>query len=152
MFQLVLPEYLIHVFFCVMFLCAAEWLTLALNMPLLAYHVYRWVGLSHLSQPIILLILYHFWMRIVCLIYKKYMVHVELVFCVCVCVCTSAGTQLALWWAALVSMIPPPSWMLISWHTVRRRDGANLPSTCCPSSIISMGQHTQKFTLLTKLW
>uniref|UniRef100_A0A3Q2CI84 Cornichon family member 1 n=1 Tax=Cyprinodon variegatus TaxID=28743 RepID=A0A3Q2CI84_CYPVA len=34
---LVLPEYLIHFFFCVMFLCAAEWLTLFLNLPLLAY-------------------------------------------------------------------------------------------------------------------
>lgn len=42
-FQLVLPEYLIHVFFCVMFLCAAEWLTLFLNLPLLAYHVWRFV-------------------------------------------------------------------------------------------------------------
>uniref|UniRef100_A0A8C5Y5A8 Cornichon family AMPA receptor auxiliary protein 1 n=1 Tax=Microcebus murinus TaxID=30608 RepID=A0A8C5Y5A8_MICMU len=29
---LVLPEYLIHAFFCVMFLFAAEWLTLGLNM------------------------------------------------------------------------------------------------------------------------
>lgn len=43
LFQLVLPEYLIHFFFCVMFLCAAEWLTLFLNLPLLAYHVWRWV-------------------------------------------------------------------------------------------------------------
>jgi hypothetical protein len=33
---LVLLGYLIHAFFCVMFLCAAEWLTLGLNMPLLA--------------------------------------------------------------------------------------------------------------------
>lgn len=41
LFQLVLPEYLIHAFFCVMFLCAAEWLTLGLNMPLLAYHIWR---------------------------------------------------------------------------------------------------------------
>ncbi|KAF0886546.1 CNIH1 protein, partial [Crocuta crocuta] len=38
--KLVLPEYLIHAFFCVMFLCAAEWLTLGLNMPLLAYHIW----------------------------------------------------------------------------------------------------------------
>jgi len=42
---LVLPEYLIHVFFC-----AAEWLTLGLNMPLLAYHIWRWV-LPSLSSP-----------------------------------------------------------------------------------------------------
>ncbi|KAG1934452.1 protein cornichon [Pimephales promelas] len=48
--KLVLPEYLIHVFFCVMFLCAAEWLTLGLNMPLLAYHVWRWVGHSTPNQ------------------------------------------------------------------------------------------------------
>ncbi|XP_069773092.1 protein cornichon homolog 1 isoform X4 [Narcine bancroftii] len=37
---LVLPEYLIHAFFCVMFLCASEWLTLGLNMPLLGYHIW----------------------------------------------------------------------------------------------------------------
>lgn len=43
-FQLVLPEYLIHFFFCVMFCCAAEWLTLCLNLPLLAYHVWRSVS------------------------------------------------------------------------------------------------------------
>ncbi|KAF7710749.1 protein cornichon homolog 1 isoform X1 [Silurus meridionalis] len=48
---LVLPEYLIHVFFCVMFLCAAEWLTLALNMPLLAYHVYRYMTRPVMSGP-----------------------------------------------------------------------------------------------------
>uniref|UniRef100_A0A452HXN3 Uncharacterized protein n=1 Tax=Gopherus agassizii TaxID=38772 RepID=A0A452HXN3_9SAUR len=32
---LVFPEYPIYAFFCVMFLCAAEWLTLGLNMPVL---------------------------------------------------------------------------------------------------------------------
>uniref|UniRef100_A0AAY4A6P2 Protein cornichon n=1 Tax=Denticeps clupeoides TaxID=299321 RepID=A0AAY4A6P2_9TELE len=50
-FQLVLPEYLIHVFFCVMFLCAAEWLTLGLNMPLLAYHVWRYTSRPVMSGP-----------------------------------------------------------------------------------------------------
>ncbi|CDR07528.1 unnamed protein product [Oncorhynchus mykiss] len=49
--QLVLPEYLIHVFFCVMFLCAAEWLTLGLNMPLLAYHVWRYTSRPVMSGP-----------------------------------------------------------------------------------------------------
>ncbi|KAG8517735.1 Protein cornichon-1 [Galemys pyrenaicus] len=44
--KLVLPEYLIHAFFCVMFLCAAEWLTLGLNMPLLAYHIWRFAPFS----------------------------------------------------------------------------------------------------------
>ncbi|XP_073466269.1 protein cornichon homolog 1-like [Aquarana catesbeiana] len=49
--QLVLPEYLIHAFFCVMFLCAAEWLTLSLNMPLLAYHIWRYMSRPVMSGP-----------------------------------------------------------------------------------------------------
>lgn len=51
LFQLVLPEYLIHFFFCVMFFCAAEWLTLFLNLPLLAYHVWRCVKTVPLRCP-----------------------------------------------------------------------------------------------------
>lgn len=39
--QLVLPEYSIHSLFCIMFLCAQEWLTLGLNVPLLLYHFWR---------------------------------------------------------------------------------------------------------------
>ncbi|TRY56435.1 hypothetical protein DNTS_025705 [Danionella cerebrum] len=49
--KLVLPEYLIHVFFCVMFLCAAEWLTLGLNVPLLAYHIWRYTSRPLMSGP-----------------------------------------------------------------------------------------------------
>uniref|UniRef100_A0A3Q3EUB9 Cornichon family member 1 n=1 Tax=Labrus bergylta TaxID=56723 RepID=A0A3Q3EUB9_9LABR len=49
--QLVLPEYLIHFFFCVMFFCAAEWLTLCLNLPLLAYHVWRYMSRPVMSCP-----------------------------------------------------------------------------------------------------
>uniref|UniRef100_A0AAQ4PI58 Cornichon family member 1 n=1 Tax=Gasterosteus aculeatus aculeatus TaxID=481459 RepID=A0AAQ4PI58_GASAC len=48
---LVLPEYLIHFFFCVMFFCAAEWLTLCLNLPLLAYHVWRYMSRPVMSCP-----------------------------------------------------------------------------------------------------
>ncbi|XP_054568994.1 protein cornichon homolog 3 isoform X2 [Eptesicus fuscus] len=40
--KLVLPEYSIHSLFCIMFLCAQEWLTLGLNVPLLFYHVWRY--------------------------------------------------------------------------------------------------------------
>ncbi|KAM9612742.1 protein cornichon homolog 3 isoform 1-T1 [Trichechus inunguis] len=40
--KLVLPEYSIHSLFCVMFLCAQEWLTLGLNVPLLFYHFWRY--------------------------------------------------------------------------------------------------------------
>ncbi|XP_077196729.1 protein cornichon homolog 3 isoform X6 [Paroedura picta] len=39
---LVLPEYSIHSLFCIMFLCAQEWLTLGLNIPLLFYHFWRY--------------------------------------------------------------------------------------------------------------
>uniref|UniRef100_A0A8C5VLI4 Cornichon family AMPA receptor auxiliary protein 1 n=1 Tax=Microcebus murinus TaxID=30608 RepID=A0A8C5VLI4_MICMU len=48
---LVLPEYLIHAFFCVVFLCAAEWLTLGLNMPLLACHIWRCMSRPVMSGP-----------------------------------------------------------------------------------------------------
>ncbi|KAF2986692.1 hypothetical protein EK904_013475, partial [Melospiza melodia maxima] len=41
-FRLVLPEYSIHSLFCIMFLCAQEWLTLGLNVPLLFYHFWRY--------------------------------------------------------------------------------------------------------------
>uniref|UniRef100_A0A4W4FQJ2 Cornichon family AMPA receptor auxiliary protein 3 n=1 Tax=Electrophorus electricus TaxID=8005 RepID=A0A4W4FQJ2_ELEEL len=40
--QLVLPEYSIHGLFCVMFLCAQEWLTVGLNVPLLFYNTWRY--------------------------------------------------------------------------------------------------------------
>uniref|UniRef100_A0A8C5U1S2 Cornichon family AMPA receptor auxiliary protein 3 n=1 Tax=Malurus cyaneus samueli TaxID=2593467 RepID=A0A8C5U1S2_9PASS len=40
--MLVLPEYSIHSLFCIMFLCAQEWLTLGLNVPLLFYHLWRY--------------------------------------------------------------------------------------------------------------
>jgi len=40
---LVLPEYLLHLFCNILFLISFQWFTLLLNMPLLAYHVYRWM-------------------------------------------------------------------------------------------------------------
>ncbi|XP_072407019.1 protein cornichon homolog 2 isoform X2 [Chiloscyllium punctatum] len=40
--KLVLPEYSIHGLFCVMFMCAGEWVTLGLNIPLLFYHLWRY--------------------------------------------------------------------------------------------------------------
>ncbi|XP_050815177.1 protein cornichon homolog 2 isoform X1 [Gopherus flavomarginatus] len=40
--KLVVPEYSIHGLFCLMFLCAAEWVTLGLNIPLLFYHLWRY--------------------------------------------------------------------------------------------------------------
>ncbi|KFO25369.1 Protein cornichon like protein 3 [Fukomys damarensis] len=66
--KLVLPEYSIHSLFCVMFLCAREWLTLGLNVPLLFYHFWslfcvmflcarEWLTLG-LNVP---LLFYHFW-------------------------------------------------------------------------------------------
>lgn len=34
-----------------MFFCAAEWLTLCLNLPLLAYHVWRYMSRPVMSCP-----------------------------------------------------------------------------------------------------
>ncbi|KAF4108118.1 hypothetical protein G5714_010877 [Onychostoma macrolepis] len=39
--RLVVPEYSIHGLFCLMFMCAGEWVTLGLNIPLLLYHLWR---------------------------------------------------------------------------------------------------------------
>ncbi|CAG01583.1 unnamed protein product, partial [Tetraodon nigroviridis] len=39
--RLVVPEYSIHGLFCLMFMCAGEWVTLGLNIPLLFYHLWR---------------------------------------------------------------------------------------------------------------
>lgn len=41
-----MPEYSIHGLFCLMFMCAGEWVTLGLNIPLLFYHLWRYT-----SQP-----------------------------------------------------------------------------------------------------
>uniref|UniRef100_A0A674AJQ9 Cornichon family AMPA receptor auxiliary protein 2 n=1 Tax=Salmo trutta TaxID=8032 RepID=A0A674AJQ9_SALTR len=40
--KLVVPEYSIHGLFCLMFMCAGEWVTLGLNIPLLFYHLWRY--------------------------------------------------------------------------------------------------------------
>jgi len=39
---LVLPEYALHVFFNLLFLISGEWLSLLLNLPLIAYHINRY--------------------------------------------------------------------------------------------------------------
>lgn len=47
--QLVVPEYSIHGLFCLMFMCAGEWVTLGLNIPLLLYHLWRYkLFLTHI--------------------------------------------------------------------------------------------------------
>ena len=40
-FQLVLPEYGVHIFFNILFLFAAQFGSLMFNVPLIAYHVHR---------------------------------------------------------------------------------------------------------------
>ncbi|XP_023025351.2 protein cornichon [Leptinotarsa decemlineata] len=39
---LVLPEYLLHIIFNILFAAAGEWFSLCLNIPLIAYHVNRY--------------------------------------------------------------------------------------------------------------
>lgn len=41
---LVLPEYLLHIFFNILFLFAREWFSILLNAPLIAYHVRRYMN------------------------------------------------------------------------------------------------------------
>uniref|UniRef100_A0AAQ4P9M5 Cornichon family AMPA receptor auxiliary protein 3 n=1 Tax=Gasterosteus aculeatus aculeatus TaxID=481459 RepID=A0AAQ4P9M5_GASAC len=49
--KLVLPEYSIHGLFCIMFLCAQEWLTVGLNIPLLFYNTWSWELNEDCWQP-----------------------------------------------------------------------------------------------------
>ena len=46
-----LPFFFFHAFFCVLFLYAAEWFTLGLNMPLLAYHIWKYMSRPVMSGP-----------------------------------------------------------------------------------------------------
>ena len=41
LFQLVLPEYLIHIVFNFIFMLAGEWFSVILNVPLIAYNINR---------------------------------------------------------------------------------------------------------------
>lgn len=48
---LVLPEYLLHIFFNILFLVAGEWFSLFLNIPLIAYHINRYRTRPVMSGP-----------------------------------------------------------------------------------------------------
>ena len=49
---LVLPEYILHISFNILFLFAGEWFTLLLNIPLIAYHINRYLHRpSYMSEP-----------------------------------------------------------------------------------------------------
>lgn len=48
---LVLPEYILHIFFNLLFLLSGQWLSLCLNVPLIAYHVNRYRTRPVMSGP-----------------------------------------------------------------------------------------------------
>ncbi|VDI74030.1 protein cornichon homolog 1-like [Mytilus californianus] len=48
---LVLPEYLIHVLYTILFVFAQQWGTLIMNIPLIAYHVRRYMNRPVMSCP-----------------------------------------------------------------------------------------------------
>ncbi|KAG8191454.1 hypothetical protein JTE90_020704 [Oedothorax gibbosus] len=48
---LVLPEYFLHLFYTLLFLFAFEWITVLLNVPLIAYHVQRYRTRPVMSRP-----------------------------------------------------------------------------------------------------
>ncbi|ELT95757.1 hypothetical protein CAPTEDRAFT_223226 [Capitella teleta] len=48
---LVLPEYILHLFYNVLFLFAWQWGTLILNVPLIAYHINRYLHRPVMSGP-----------------------------------------------------------------------------------------------------
>ena len=48
---LVLPEYCLHMLSTLLFLCVGEWFSLTINIPLIAYHVYRYLHRPVMSVP-----------------------------------------------------------------------------------------------------
>ena len=48
---LVLPEYCLHMLSTLLFLCVGEWFSLTINIPLIAYHVYRYLHRPVMSGP-----------------------------------------------------------------------------------------------------
>ncbi|CAH1405637.1 unnamed protein product [Nezara viridula] len=48
---LVLPEYILHIFFNLLFLLSGQWLSLCLNVPLIAYHINRYRTRPVMSGP-----------------------------------------------------------------------------------------------------
>nr|XP_054759536.1 protein cornichon homolog 1-like [Lytechinus pictus] len=48
---LVLPEYIIHIFYNVLFLIAGQLFTVALNLPLMGYHIFRYANRPVMSGP-----------------------------------------------------------------------------------------------------
>ncbi|XP_018326879.1 protein cornichon [Agrilus planipennis] len=48
---LVLPEYILHILFNVLFAFAGEWISLLINIPLIAYHINRYRTRPVMSQP-----------------------------------------------------------------------------------------------------
>jgi Cornichon protein. len=52
--QLVIPEYLLHLLFNILFIASGEWLALCLNLPLIAYHINRYGLFYHFTLTSIL--------------------------------------------------------------------------------------------------
>ncbi|XP_054723099.1 uncharacterized protein LOC129233043 [Uloborus diversus] len=48
---LVLPEYILHFFYTLLFLFALEWFTVILNLPLIGYHIHRYRTRPVMSRP-----------------------------------------------------------------------------------------------------
>ncbi|XP_064602573.1 protein cornichon homolog 1-like [Liolophura sinensis] len=48
---LVLPEYAIHILFTFLFVCSAQFGTVIFNIPLIAYHIRRYINRPVMSGP-----------------------------------------------------------------------------------------------------
>lgn len=48
---LVVPEYLLHLFFNILFAASGEWFSLCINLPLIAYHINRYYKRPVMSGP-----------------------------------------------------------------------------------------------------
>lgn len=123
------PEYSIHGLFCLMFMCAGEWVTLGLNIPLLLYHLWRY-KLSLISAQN----------------YRKDFVLSNFLWF------SLKGFFTVLQMGLRLCMILWVWWMQTFWITAKKSPGANLVSTCSPSSTICTGIAIFLFKNYFNLW
>lgn len=142
-FQLVLPEYLLHLLINLLFLLSGEWFSLLINVPLIIYHIHRLeTFLCHCMHTEIstysLLGQCNFYPRAFSVPAVKTLSSTFYHFCIgtkfwCVLVnrksnCTDASLfpdiAPAQWCQGQAFMIPRASWTLTCWPSVRERAGS----------------------------
>jgi len=86
--QLVLPEYAVHMFYVFLFIWSGEWITVLLNLPLIAYNVYRYkqyIGVRYVEMHCICLLLVNIYVKFhdtVHSSHQQHFIHSSILLCI----------------------------------------------------------------------